>query len=294
MRGNYRGISLLSVAGKILARIILDRLISTVSEETLPETQCDFSPGRSTIDMVFSVRQIQTTSSSRTFRPFSSTLPKLSIRSTGKHSCSFLGSWDAPGSWSTSVALSMTIWSAQCSTAVTSAPLSISNGVMQGCVLAPVLFILPFACVLKHALRDLDSGVYLRYGLDSSLLNHRRLGGTTKTTEKLIQEILFAKDCDLLVHTEVWPPDHYREVRWGCPPLWSHCQHPQNRGPASASSRLDSSFAYHFHRLHRSEDSRPLQVPRENHISRRVPRQRKSQPEPTRLANPLDACVLVR
>ena len=39
--GNYNKIFLLSIAGKILARIKLDRLISTVSEETLPETQCN-------------------------------------------------------------------------------------------------------------------------------------------------------------------------------------------------------------------------------------------------------------
>ena len=35
--GNYRGISLLSIAGKILAHILLDRLFSSVSESTLPE-----------------------------------------------------------------------------------------------------------------------------------------------------------------------------------------------------------------------------------------------------------------
>ena len=36
--GNYIGISLLSIAGKIVARVILNRLIS-VSEENLPEAQ---------------------------------------------------------------------------------------------------------------------------------------------------------------------------------------------------------------------------------------------------------------
>ena len=39
--GNYRGISLLSIAGKIFARVILNRLIA-VSEQNLPEAQCGF------------------------------------------------------------------------------------------------------------------------------------------------------------------------------------------------------------------------------------------------------------
>ena len=57
--GNYRGISLLSIAGKILARIILNRLITSVSEANLPEAQCGFRPNRSTSDMIFAVRQVQ-------------------------------------------------------------------------------------------------------------------------------------------------------------------------------------------------------------------------------------------
>ena len=55
---NYRGISLLSVAGKIFVQVILNRLI-TVSEQTLPEAQCSFRPGRSPLDMIFAVRQLQ-------------------------------------------------------------------------------------------------------------------------------------------------------------------------------------------------------------------------------------------
>ena len=55
---NYRGISLLSIAGKIFARVILNRLI-TVSENNLPEAQCGFRPGRSTVDMIFAMRQLQ-------------------------------------------------------------------------------------------------------------------------------------------------------------------------------------------------------------------------------------------
>ena len=57
--GNYRGIALLSIAGKILARILLNRLVKKISEVNLLEAQCGFCPGRSTIDMVLAIRQNQ-------------------------------------------------------------------------------------------------------------------------------------------------------------------------------------------------------------------------------------------
>ncbi|KAI8477889.1 hypothetical protein Bbelb_443750 [Branchiostoma belcheri] len=46
--GNYRGISLLSIAGKLLAHIVLNLLI-TVTENHLTEAQCGFWPGRTPI-----------------------------------------------------------------------------------------------------------------------------------------------------------------------------------------------------------------------------------------------------
>ena len=87
---------------------------------------------------------------------------------------------------------------------VTSAPFDISNGVKQGCVLAPVWFNLFFMCVLTHALRDLKTRICIRYRLDGSLfdLSCRRLRPQTKTVERVIIEALFADDCALLAHSE--------------------------------------------------------------------------------------------
>ena len=55
--GNSRGISLLSVVGKLMAKILLKRLIKNVSEDLMPETQCGFRQNRSTADMIFVARQ---------------------------------------------------------------------------------------------------------------------------------------------------------------------------------------------------------------------------------------------
>ena len=44
---------------KILARILLNRLITSVSESNSPEPQRDFRPGRSTVDIMFAVHQVK-------------------------------------------------------------------------------------------------------------------------------------------------------------------------------------------------------------------------------------------
>ncbi|KAK9401924.1 RNA-directed DNA polymerase from mobile element jockey-like [Crotalus adamanteus] len=56
---NYRGISLLSVAGKIFARVLLNHLIDHLEQGILPEIQCGFRKERGTVDMIFAARQLQ-------------------------------------------------------------------------------------------------------------------------------------------------------------------------------------------------------------------------------------------
>ncbi len=57
--GIYRGISLLSIAGKIFSRILLNRLSTHITPEVVPETQCGFRCNRSTADMIFCLQQLQ-------------------------------------------------------------------------------------------------------------------------------------------------------------------------------------------------------------------------------------------
>jgi len=65
----------------------------------------------------------------------------------------------------------------------TSASFAIKNGVKQGCVLAPVLFNLFFACMLSQAVTDSEEGIYIRYRFDGSLFDFIRLN----MTQELIQ-----------------------------------------------------------------------------------------------------------
>ena len=53
------GISILNIAGKIFAKLILNTLTKHIIDDIVPEGQCGFRPARGTSDMIFAVRQLQ-------------------------------------------------------------------------------------------------------------------------------------------------------------------------------------------------------------------------------------------
>ncbi|XP_077863501.1 uncharacterized protein LOC144347249 [Saccoglossus kowalevskii] len=59
------------------------------------------------------------------------------------------------------------------------APFPVSNGVKQGCALAPTLFSLMFSAMLTDAFIDVDLGIGVNYRTDSSVFNLRRLQAKT-------------------------------------------------------------------------------------------------------------------
>ena len=54
---NHRGISFLSIAGKILAKILFNAHLDQAG--LIPESQCGFRKDRGTINMIFTARQLQ-------------------------------------------------------------------------------------------------------------------------------------------------------------------------------------------------------------------------------------------
>uniref|UniRef100_K7DZQ5 Reverse transcriptase domain-containing protein n=1 Tax=Monodelphis domestica TaxID=13616 RepID=K7DZQ5_MONDO len=203
--GNYRGISLLSTAGKILARVILNRLLSSVSEQNLPESQCGFWPDRSTIDMVFTVRQMQEKCLEQNLSLYMVFIDLTKAFNTVNRDALWviLSKFGCPAKFVKLIQLFHVDMTGEVlSGGETSDRFNISKGVKQGCVLALVLFNLSFTQVLQHAVMDLDLGVYIKYRLDGSLFDLRRLTAKTKTTERLILEALFTDDCALMAHQE--------------------------------------------------------------------------------------------
>jgi hypothetical protein len=201
---NYRGISLLSIVGKVFARVILIRL-QRLAEQVYPESQCGFRAGRSTADMVFSLHQLQEKCREQKMPLYVAFIdltkafdlisrdglfkvlqrigcpPKLqslieSFHSNMKGTVQFNGS--------------------------SSEPFDIRSGVKQGCVLAPTLFGIFFALVLKHAFGSATEGIYLRTRSDGGLFNLARLKAKTKVREVLIRDMLFADDAAVASHTQ--------------------------------------------------------------------------------------------
>ena len=82
---NYRGISLLSHAGKVLLKIVANRMSDYCEAHgILPDEQCGFRPERSTVDMLFVVRRLRELARRRRIPLYMCFVDskRLSIRST--------------------------------------------------------------------------------------------------------------------------------------------------------------------------------------------------------------------
>ena len=88
-------------------------------------------------------------------------------------------------------------------------PFQVTNGVKQGCVLAPTLFSMMFAAMLMEAFKDSSTGIPIRYRYDGNLFNLRRLQALSKVNETKIRDLLFADNCALNAATE---QERQREV----------------------------------------------------------------------------------
>ena len=70
----------------------------------------------------------------------------------------------------------------------------VTNGVKQGCVMAPTLFSIMFSAMLTDAFQDVDAGFPIRYRFDGKLLNLRRLQAKSKVQTDMVDKLLYAYD----------------------------------------------------------------------------------------------------
>ena len=77
----------------------------------------------------------------------------------------------------------------------------VTNGVKQGCVLAPTLFSMFLSAMLDEAFRDMGDGIYIQSRQNADLFNIAHFRAKTKTTRILMRELLFADDSALVAHS---------------------------------------------------------------------------------------------
>ena len=202
---NHRGISLLSIAGKILARVLLNRLNHHLEQGLLPESQCGFRQERGTVDMIFAARQLQEKCQEQnvglytTFVDLTKAFDTVSREGLWK----IMAKYGCPRKFIEMVRQFHVGMQARVQDdGEYSEPFAVTNGVKQGCVLAPTLFSMMFSAMLTDAFRDGDVGVDLKFRTDGKLFNPRRLKAKTKVNEDTARDFLFADDCALNASTQ--------------------------------------------------------------------------------------------
>ena len=200
---NSRGIALLGTAEKVLARILLRRLIKSISESLMPEKQCGFRTGRSTVDMIFAARQLMEKSREQhrdvyvafvdLSKAFDSVDRELLWKILEKSGCPPRFTQVVRGlhdGMKLQVRYGGDV----------SEPFAVSRGVKQGCVLAPVLFNIYVQCVTRmlSALLDRDHLITLNYRTDRSLFDLQKLKAKTKISQTNLLELQYADDCALV------------------------------------------------------------------------------------------------
>lgn len=203
---NSRGISLLSTASKVLAKIMLSRLTKHLTESTLPETQCGFRKERSTCDMIFVARQIQEKCHEQNSELYIAFIDLAKAFDTVNRELlwNVLSKFGVPDKFLTILKSLHDNMSACVSIGGDrSEPFKVEVGVKQGCVFAPVIFniYLTTVTLLSHQQMSPDDGVKIQFRLDGNLFNLRRLQAQTKTEIAHFLELQYADDCAVLAHT---------------------------------------------------------------------------------------------
>ena len=207
--GNSRGISLLSTGGKVYARVLLMRLIESVAEIVLPESQCGFRRDRSTTDMTFTIRLLQEKCREQhknlyiafvdLTKAFDTVDRELLWRVLARFGC-------PPRFVEAIKSLHSGMRASVMAGGEVSEPFDVLAGVKQGCVLAPVLFNIFVSAVTSVAHRDLDrhtDGVCISYRYDGGgLFNLSRLRAKTKCKSVLVDELQYADDAAFVSHSE--------------------------------------------------------------------------------------------
>jgi hypothetical protein len=200
---NHRGIALLCIAGKVLARLMLNRLIKHIDNIGLiPESQCGFRPNRGTSDMTFALRQLQEKCSLQGVDLYLLFIDLTKAFDTVNRE----GLWrilEKAGCPKLFVSIICSFHDGMKASvregSEKSPSFGVTSGTKQGCVLAPTLFSIFFSMMLLVAFKDTTDGVDIKSRCDVALgsVKTNHFNALTKVTLSTIRDLLFADDCAL-------------------------------------------------------------------------------------------------
>ncbi|BHF57552.1 hypothetical protein SprV_0100049400 [Sparganum proliferum] len=197
---NHRGISLLNTVGKIFARILLNRLNNHLEQGLLPESQCSFRRHHGTTDMIFAARQLQVkcqeirTHLHSTFVDLRKAFDTVNREGLWK----IIQKFGCPERFTQMVRhLHDGMIARVTDNGAVSEAFAVTNGVKQGCALAPTVFILMFYAMLLDAYRDKRPGIRIAYRTAGHLLNQRPMHFQSRVSTTTVHELLFDDNCAL-------------------------------------------------------------------------------------------------
>nr|VZI02592.1 unnamed protein product [Spirometra erinaceieuropaei] len=193
---NHRCISLLNIAGKIFARILLNRLNNHLEHGLLPGSQCGFRRHRGTTDMIFAARQLQEKCQEMRTHLYSTfvDLTKAFDTVNRKGLWKIMQKFGCPERFTQMVRqLHDGMMARVTDNGAVSEAFAVTNGVKQGCVLAPTLFSLMLSAMLMDAYRDERPGIRIAYRTDGHLLNQRRMHYQSRVSTTTVHELLLRR-----------------------------------------------------------------------------------------------------
>ena len=195
---NWRGISLLDVTGKLFARILQQRL-QTVAEEELAESQCGFRRGWGCTDLVFCAKQLieKTLEHEDTLYLTFVDLRKAYDSVPRAAMWRVLEKYGFPPRMVSLIRSFHEDMTAELRVQgeVLEGDVEVTNGLRQGCTMAPTLFNLFFNLVIQSC-REMcrnEVGVTVLYKADGRLI-----GSRAKQDEAQWSELQFADDIAII------------------------------------------------------------------------------------------------
>ena len=177
--------------------------MNILNRQGLPESQCGFRKDRGAIGMIFTARQLQEKCQEQSMDHYTAfvDLTKAFDTVSREGLWKIMAKFGCPTKF---IAMVREFHDGMLARVQNdgefSDPFPVTNGVKQGCVLAPTLFSMMFSAMLTAAFQDGDNGIPIRYRFDWKLFNLKRL--QSKLLKEVLDEFFFADDMAKGVQTE--------------------------------------------------------------------------------------------